>query len=90
MQMAGQIINRNIQTTGASAPGSEPAQPASTQSTQSTSAGAQAQPVAGQNSQARGNTQTNPTTSTYTRSTPRPHVHLAQQAMQGTYLGNIL
>ncbi|CAH1106518.1 unnamed protein product [Psylliodes chrysocephalus] len=85
MQMAGQIINRNIQTTGASAPGSEPAQPASTQSTQSTSAGAQAQPVAGQNSQARGNTQTNPTTSTYTRSTPRPHVHLAQQAMQGGF-----
>lgn len=35
------------------------------------------------NSQARSNTQTHPTTSTQTRSTPRPHVHLAQHTMQG-------
>ncbi|XP_044762734.1 large proline-rich protein BAG6 isoform X2 [Coccinella septempunctata] len=32
-----------------------------------------------QNSQARGNNQTNPTSSTQTRSTPRPHVHLHHQ-----------
>lgn len=35
------------------------------------------------NSQARGNTQTHPTTATQTRSTSRPHEHLAQHAMQG-------
>lgn len=35
--------------------------------------------------QARGNTATNPTTATHTRSTPRPHVHLAQQAMQAGF-----
>lgn len=35
------------------------------------------------NSQARVNTQTHPTTATQTRSTARPHVHLAQHTMQG-------
>lgn len=74
MQMAGQIINRNIPATTASA----------TSSTESTQSQPAAQP-SGQNSQARGNTQTNPTTATSTRSTPRPHVHLAQQAMQGGF-----
>lgn len=77
MQMAGQIINRNIPTT-TSAPAAS-----SAESTQS-SVHSTTQPV-GQNSQARGNTQTNPTTATSTRSTPRPHVHLAQQAMQGGF-----
>ncbi|XP_022904804.2 large proline-rich protein bag6 isoform X1 [Onthophagus taurus] len=42
-------------------------------------------PQTGQNSQARGNTQTNPTTATHTRSTARPHVHLAQHALQGGF-----
>ncbi|KAJ8968599.1 hypothetical protein NQ317_004415 [Molorchus minor] len=83
MQMAGQIISRNINTTIAS--GAPPASTAeSAQSTQSNTA--QPAPTApGQNSQARGNTQTNPTTATHTRSTPRPHVHLAQQAMQAGF-----
>ena len=40
--------------------------------------------LSGQTSQARGNTQTNLTTSTHTRSTARPHVRLSQHAaMQG-------
>lgn len=78
MQMAGQIINRNIPPSTTSVPTAP-----TTESTQST-VHPPTQPV-GQNSQARGNTQTNPTTATSTRSTPRPHVHLAQQAMQGGF-----
>jgi hypothetical protein len=88
VQMAGQIMNRitttaatsdtNTTTTTSAASSVDSSQPATT-----TSPPQQAAP--GQNSQARGNTQTNPTTATHTRSTPRPHVHLAQQAMQGGF-----
>ncbi|GJQ76871.1 hypothetical protein Trydic_g15077 [Trypoxylus dichotomus] len=89
IQMAGQIINRTTNQTNAtttaqattSAPTSAPNADSASQSTQS--AVANSTPNAGQNSQARGNTQTQPTTSTHTRSTARPHVHLAQHAMQG-------
>ncbi|CAG9856439.1 unnamed protein product [Phyllotreta striolata] len=83
MQMAGQIINRNVQTTGN--PAGDTTTQAQTTQQGSTAAGQAQQTPSGQNSQARGNTQTHPTTSTYTRSTPRPHVHLAQQAMQGGF-----
>lgn len=60
---------------------------ATTDANQSTSNNVSPPPssIGGQNSQARGNTQTHPTTATHTRSTPRPHVHLAQQAMQGGF-----
>lgn len=51
--------------------------------TQATAASAAAANGTNVNSQARGNTQTHPTTSTQTRSTSRPHVHLAQHTMQG-------
>lgn len=78
MQMAGHIINRNTaDATNMRTP--------STDSTQSTQQPNTTQAAPTQNSQARGNTQTNPTTATHTRSTPRPHVHLAQQAMQGGF-----
>ncbi|CAH0547365.1 unnamed protein product [Brassicogethes aeneus] len=86
MQMAGQIIDRtgavpsNVTVSSSSDAASSPS---SNQS--STNGNQQAQSAAGQNSQARGNTQTNPTTATHTRSTPRPHVHLAQQAMQAGF-----
>ncbi|KAG8229625.1 hypothetical protein J437_LFUL002350, partial [Ladona fulva] len=53
----------------------------STTSTASSSASATA--GGAQNSQARGNTATHPTTSTQTRSTSRPHVQLAPAALQG-------
>ncbi|KAJ8919800.1 hypothetical protein NQ315_006329 [Exocentrus adspersus] len=78
MQMAGQMINRQ-------APPSTTAAAPTTDSAQSSTQQPNAVPVAGQNSQARGNTQTNPTTATHTRSTPRPHVQLAQQAVQGGF-----
>ncbi|XP_071443636.1 large proline-rich protein bag6-B [Hetaerina americana] len=48
-----------------------------------TSGGGNAGSAGGQNSQARGNTATHPTTSTQTRSTSRPHVQLAPAALQG-------
>ncbi|XP_072393525.1 uncharacterized protein [Diabrotica undecimpunctata] len=80
MQMAGQIMNRNIATTTTA---STAATTSSESSQAQSGAGQGTTPNSGQNSQARGSTQTNPTTSTHTRSTSRPHVHLAQQAMQG-------
>uniref|UniRef100_A0A1Y1L7K7 Large proline-rich protein BAG6 n=1 Tax=Photinus pyralis TaxID=7054 RepID=A0A1Y1L7K7_PHOPY len=94
MQMAGQIINRGAQgATGnistvvsGSATPSAPQSEATTESQNGaavTSNGGAARVTPFQNSQARGNTQTQPTTATHTRSTPRPHVHLAQHAMQG-------
>lgn len=64
--LAGQIID------GAS--GSTRVQSVSTHST--TQNAASATPTPGQNSQARGNVGTHPTTATQTRSTARPHVHL--------------
>ncbi|XP_064215917.1 large proline-rich protein BAG6 isoform X2 [Tribolium castaneum] len=87
VQMAGQIMNRitttaptsDTNTTTTTSPTSN------TDSAQSSQATPSQQTASGQNSQARGNTQTNPTTATHTRSTPRPHVHLAQQAMQGGF-----
>ncbi|XP_044253618.1 large proline-rich protein BAG6 isoform X2 [Tribolium madens] len=87
VQMAGQIMNRitttattsDTNTTTTTSPSS------SADSAQSSQATPSQQTASGQNSQARGNTQTNPTTATHTRSTPRPHVHLAQQAMQGGF-----
>lgn len=48
----------------------------------STQQNANSQPSSAQNSQARGNTATHPTTATQTRSTARPHVHLSP-ALQG-------
>lgn len=87
VQMAGQIMNRI--TTTATTSDTNTTTTSSTglsDSSQSNSTSSSAQQAAGgQNSQARGNTQTNPTTATHTRSTPRPHVHLAQQAMQGGF-----
>ncbi|XP_074038258.1 large proline-rich protein bag6-A isoform X3 [Leptinotarsa decemlineata] len=87
MQMAGQIISRNIPTTFTPSSGSAPIaiSIASTESTQQSGASQGSQSPSGQNSQARGNTQTYSTTATHTLPTPRPHVHLAQQAMQGGF-----
>ncbi|RZB41655.1 large proline-rich protein BAG6, partial [Asbolus verrucosus] len=83
VQMAGQIMNR-ITTTAPSTDTNTTTTTSSTaEAAQSTAAPPQGS--APQSSQARSSTQTNPTTATHTRSTPRPHVHLAQQAMQGGF-----
>lgn len=66
--LAGQIID------GGS--GGTRAQSVSTQSSTTAQNAASATPTPGQNSQARGNVGTHPTTATQTRSTSRPHVHL--------------
>ncbi|KAF5302679.1 hypothetical protein FQA39_LY10175 [Lamprigera yunnana] len=99
MQMAGQLMNRgppngtaNIATVVASAVPSAPQPESSTDSqttttsastTTTTTDGGAARVNAFQNSQARGNTQTQPTTATHTRSTARPHVHFSQHSVQG-------
>jgi hypothetical protein len=49
----------------------------SNSSTTTNAAGGNQAGAPGQTSQARGNTATHPTTATQTRSTSRPHVHLA-------------
>lgn len=82
VQMAGQIMNR-ITTTDTSTNTTSTTQSSSSSANETTSS--QPQSGSGQTSQARGNTTTNPTTATHTRSTARPHVHLAQQAMQGGF-----
>ncbi|CAH1963100.1 unnamed protein product [Acanthoscelides obtectus] len=74
MQMASHIMARNAQ--------------APSTATASTAASTEGQATAqqpGQNTQARGTSQTQPTTATHTRSTARPHVHLAQQAVQAGF-----
>lgn len=90
MQMAGQMmqhgthagnISVNIGGTTSAPTTTSEAAPSDSQASQS-SANASRR-ASFQNSQARGNTQTHPTTSTHTRSTSRPQVHLAQHAMQG-------
>ncbi|XP_075230242.1 large proline-rich protein bag6-A isoform X2 [Lycorma delicatula] len=83
--LAGQMIdggaNRQTATTASST--------TNTSTTQQTPTAQQAQnpPTATANSQARGNTATHPTTSTQTRSTSRPHVHLTP-AVQGLGASN--
>ncbi|GLV33829.1 uncharacterized protein CBL_11286 [Carabus blaptoides fortunei] len=67
-------------STATTAESTETSQSGGTQATAASAAAANGTNV---NSQARGNTQTHPTTSTQTRSTSRPHVHLAQHTMQG-------
>lgn len=84
LQSIMQIMNRVVTSAAATATTTEPSAPPSTETTSTATTSASNQTAgSGQNSQARGNTQTNPTTSTHTRSTSRPHVHLAQHAMQG-------
>lgn len=89
MQVAGQIMTRGAPnvtiSTGATPPTQQPSAPPAENSTanQTPQANVSSSQPTGQNSQARGNTSTNPTTSTHTRTSSRPHVHLAQHAMQG-------
>lgn len=85
MQMAGHLINRGAQNAAATTttPNTSTTDVPSSDAQTSTTVGSAARTVPFQNSQARGNTQTQPTMATNTRSTPRPHVHLAQHAMQG-------
>lgn len=87
-QVAGELFNRTTVPNASTTTSSTATTAATTtaDSSQSTTPNISSQSTSiGQNSQARGNTQTNPTTATHTRSTPRPHVHLAQQAMQGGF-----
>nr|CAD7441166.1 unnamed protein product [Timema bartmani] len=81
--VAGQMMGRAPGgLAGMAAAAAAAAASAATQAGTSTQAGTvPGAGVPGQNSQARGNTATHPTTSTQTRSTSRPHVHLAP-AMQ--------
>lgn len=71
--------------------GGNRATPATTTSNTTTQSNTSPAPsaVPGQNSQARGNTATHPTTATQTRSTARPHVHLTP-AMQSKYTTNFI
>lgn len=82
MQSIMQIMNRVITNATPTTTSTEPSAPPPESSAATTNSSPN-QTAATQNSQARGNTQTNPTTATHTRSTSRPHVHLAQHAMQG-------
>nr|CAI5828195.1 unnamed protein product [Callosobruchus analis] len=75
MQMASHIMARNAQAPSTTA----------SATTAATTEGPTASQQAGQNTQARGTSQTQPTTATHTRSTARPHVHLAQQAVQAGF-----
>lgn len=94
VQMARRATNVALQTqNNTEQPATtEPSAPPDDSATATSEAGSQrtvggvnpAAASAAQNSQARGNTQTNPTTATHTRSTSRPHVHLAQHAMHTT------
>lgn len=63
---------------GSGNPNNPPAA-SSTSETSTATTASDTNPV--QNSQARGNTQTQPTTATYTRSTARPHVQISQHAL---------